>query len=80
MLTSTYLNSGPDLVDAVIGNAGTRIAFRLGSKDAGVLAREFAPRFEPEDFLNLPNYEFYLRLLIDGEPSRAFSAETRQHG
>ena len=67
---------GPELSDAVVGNAGTRIAFRVGSKDAEVLARDFAPRFEPEDFLNLPNYQFYLRLLIDGQPSRAFSAQT----
>ena len=78
--------SGNDLVDVDssrsdrprtgIGNAGTRIAFRLGSKDSAVLAREFAPRFEAEDFLNLPNFQYYLRLLINGQPSLAFSAET----
>ncbi len=66
---------GPELADAVIGNAGTRIAFRLGSKDAAVLTREFVPQFAVEDFLNLPNFEFYLRLLIDGRPSWGFSAK-----
>ena len=65
-----------ELADSVLGNAGTRISFRLGSKDSAVLAREFAPQFETEDFLNLPNFHYYLRLLIDGQPSRAFSATT----
>ncbi len=68
---------GSELADTIIGNAGTRIAFRLGSRDAAVMTREFAPALAPEDFLNLPNYAFYIRLLIDGEPSRAFSGETR---
>jgi hypothetical protein len=67
---------GPELADAILGESGTKIAFRLGSSDAAVLAREFAPRFGAEDFLDLPNFEYYLRLLIDGQPSRAFSATT----
>ena len=41
-----------------------------------MIARELAPKFEPEDLISLPNYAIYLRLLIDGEPSKPFSAET----
>jgi hypothetical protein len=62
--------------DAVFGNAGTLIAFRVGAADGAFLAREFAPTFAGEDFISLPRYHIYIRLLIDGEPSRPFSATT----
>lgn len=65
-----------ELRDAVLGNVGTLIAFRTGAQDAPVIARELAPKIEPEDLIALPNRHIYLRLLIDGEPSRPFSAET----
>ena len=44
--------------------------------DRLILARELAPKFEPEDLLRLPNFNIYLKLMIDGEPSKPFSAET----
>ena len=66
----------PDVRHAVLGNAGTLIAFRLGPEDAGVIAREFEPVFSPRDLMNLPNHSIYLKLMIDGEPSRPFSADT----
>ena len=62
--------------DAIFGNAGTILAFRTGASDGGFLAREFAPIFSESDFTGLPRYSLYLRLLIDGEPSRPFSAST----
>ena len=62
--------------DAILGNAGTIIVFRVGPVDAGFLAKEFDPVFSPTDLLSLPNYTVYLRLLIDGKPSKPFSAET----
>jgi hypothetical protein len=52
------------------------IAFRVGPEDAAALAKEFQPKFEVEDLLNLPNRSIYLKLLIDGTPSRPFSAAT----
>ena len=61
--------------DALLGNAGTLICFRVGAVDAGFLAREFDPVFSATDLLSLPNYTVYLRLLIDGKPSLPFSAE-----
>jgi hypothetical protein len=61
---------------AVLGNAGTLITFRLGPEDAVMLAREFEPVFTPEDLVNLPNHHIYLKLMIDGAPSKPFSATT----
>jgi len=65
-----------DVRHAVLGNAGTVIAFRVGAEDAPYLVREFADEFEAIDFLQLPNYRIYLKLMIDGEPSKPFSART----
>lgn len=66
----------PDVRHAVLGNAGTLITFRIGPEDASVIAREFEPIFFPYDLMNLPNRSIYLKLMIDGEPSRPFSADT----
>lgn len=65
-----------DIRSAVLGNAGTLISFRVGAEDAPYLARELQPNFAVEDLVNLPNRDFYLRLMIDGMPSRPFSART----
>ena len=64
----------PDIRHAVLGNAGTLITFRVGADDAHFLAREFEPRFQAGDWLNLPNHHIYLKLMIDGAPSKPFSA------
>jgi type IV secretory pathway TraG/TraD family ATPase VirD4 len=65
----------PDIRHAVLGNAGTVISFRVGPEDAALLAKEFQPTFDIEDLLNLPNFHVYLKLMIGGTPSRAFSAQ-----
>jgi CxxC-x17-CxxC domain-containing protein len=62
--------------DAVFGNVGTMIVFRVGSDDADFLESEFDPEFTPGDIVNLPNYKVYLKLMIDGVTSRPFSAKT----
>lgn len=61
---------------AILGNAGTIISFRVGTEDAQFLSKEMFPVFDLEDLLNLPNRSVYLKLMIDGTPSRPFSAET----
>jgi hypothetical protein len=77
VLANQYLQQlQPEISHAVLGNAGTLIAFRLGAYDAGLIAREFEPVFAPVDLLNLPNHRIYLKLMIDGTPSRPFSAST----
>jgi DNA helicase HerA-like ATPase len=68
----------PDIKSAVLGNAGTIISFRIGTEDAMLMAKEMYPEFDVEDFINLPNYKIYLKLMIDGKPSRPFSALTRK--
>ena len=65
-----------DISHAVLGNAGTLIIFRFSPEDGVLLAREFKPVFQPIDFLNLPNHQIYLKLMIDGTPSKPFSATT----
>jgi hypothetical protein len=66
----------PPVIDAVLGNAGTIVAFRLGPRDAAALAGEFEPKLEAVDLVNLPNHQIYLKLMIDGAPSQPFSAVT----
>jgi hypothetical protein len=66
----------PDVRGAIFGNVGTLISFRVGADDAPILAREFEPRFRPQDLIQLPNYDIYVRLMIEGTPSRPFSGAT----
>ena len=65
-----------DIRNAVLGNVGTIISFRLGQQDARYLEHECYPVFTTDDFTNLENFEIYLKLMIMGKPSKAFSAKT----
>jgi CxxC-x17-CxxC domain-containing protein len=62
--------------DAVFGNIGTLVSFRVGAEDAEYLEKEFAPEFYAENIVNLAKYNTYLKLMIDGLAGRPFSAET----
>jgi len=62
--------------DAVFGNVGTMIAFRVGAEDAEFLEKEFEPVFMINDLVNLTKYNIYLKLMIDGIAGDAFSATT----
>jgi CxxC-x17-CxxC domain-containing protein len=62
--------------DAVFGNVGTIVCFRVGPEDAEFLEKEFEPEFNASDLVNLPKYNCYVKLLIDGIASNSFSAET----
>lgn len=74
-LAHQYLHQLDDKIkQAVLGNAGTVISFRIGTEDAMHMAKEMYPEFDVEDFINLPNYKIYLKLMIDGKPSRPFGA------
>jgi len=61
--------------NAVFGNVGTFVIFRVGAMDAEFLAPEFAPTFTEEDIVNIAKYEFYIKLMIDGIASDPFSAQ-----
>ena len=74
-LTHQYLDQLPEEVQSgILGNVGTIICFRLGTADAKLMAEEFYPVFTVDDFLNLPRFNIYLKLLIDGVGSKGFSA------
>lgn len=65
-----------EVSDAIFGNVGTIVSFRVGAADAELLEKEFAPEFVIEDFVNLGKYRIILKLMIDGLASRGFSATT----
>jgi Type IV secretion-system coupling protein DNA-binding domain len=65
-----------DIRDAIIGNVGTIITFRIGAIDAELMKSEFNNLFTTDDFIRLPQYHIYLKLLIDGTTSEPFSAYT----
>lgn len=67
---------GKKVFDAVLGNVGTKIIFRIGSADAFILEKELAPELLANDLVNLPNFQVYMRLMVDGVTSRPFSAAT----
>lgn len=77
ILAHQYLGQlEPKILDAILGNVGTIVAFRVGAQDARLLEHEFAPTFSRQDLVRLPNREIYVKLMNDGVPSRPFSAQT----
>lgn len=77
ILANQYVTQIDEIVrDAIFGNAGTLIAFRVGAVDSEFLEKEFEPVFMMNDVVNLPKYSIYLKLMIDGIAGDAFSATT----
>ena len=62
--------------DAVFGNVGTMISFRMSADDAPILAKQFEPNFEAVDLLQMHNRNFVINMVIGGEKTPAFSART----
>ncbi len=62
--------------DAVFGNVGTMISFRVSADDAPILAKQFEPNFESVDLLQMHNRNFVINMVIGGEKTPAFSART----
>ena len=79
ILAHQYITQMEETVqDAVFGNIGTMVSFRVGATDAEFLEKEFAPEFLLNNFVSLPKYNIYLKLMIDGVASAPFSAQTLQ--
>ncbi|KFO68712.1 hypothetical protein ER57_02215 [Smithella sp. SCADC] len=77
ILAHQYIGQMEDKVrEAVFGNVGTMIAFRVGAEDGEFLEKEFSPEFYSTDLVNLSKQNIYVKLMIDGLTSRPFSAET----
>jgi hypothetical protein len=66
----------PEVKDAVFGNVGSMIAFRMGADDARGMQRYFEPRFEEYDLVHMHNRHFVVNMTIQGEKTPAFSAFT----
>lgn len=62
-----------EIRDSVFGNVGTIISFRASPSDADFLAKQFAPTFDTQDIIKLPNFQAIVRLMIDGLPSQPFN-------
>jgi len=72
-----YIAQLPEEVrDAVFGNAGTLITFRVGGTDADALIKEYEPVFLTNDLVNLDKFNIYIKLLVNGVSAPAFSART----
>lgn len=77
ILANQYISQLDEKVsDAVFGNCGTIVSFRVGAADAELLEKEFEPVFMMNDLINLPKFQIYLKLMIDGIAGDAFSATT----
>jgi len=69
-------NNDNSIRDAVFGNAGTLIAFRIGVEDAEFIEKEFAPIFNSRDLINIEARNAYIKLLIDNTASKPFNMQT----
>ncbi len=67
----------PVIKDAVFGNVGSLVAFRVGTEDAQFLESQFAPVFSAKDIMNTPNYNAIVRILANGVPTKPFSVAMR---
>lgn len=76
-VANQYISQMTDTVrDAVFGNVGTMISFRVSADDAPILAKQFEPQFEAQDLLQMHNRHFIINMVINGEKAPAFSATT----
>jgi len=76
-MANQYIAQMPEEVrDAVFGNVGTIVSFRVGATDADFLVKEFEPVFDQNDLVNLEKFHIYIKLLVDGIAASAFSAQT----
>ncbi|MEK7635675.1 MAG: type IV secretion system DNA-binding domain-containing protein [Patescibacteria group bacterium] len=76
LVSGTSGGTSTKVKDAIFGNVGTMIIFRVGAADAEFLEKELEPDFNIQDMTNLPNFHIYLKLMVDGVTSRPFSAIT----
>ncbi len=76
-IANQYLTQLPHPIrEAIFGNVGSIVSFRLGTQDATALAPELYPVFGVDDLLNLPRYTASVKLLVDGLAARPFTMRT----
>jgi hypothetical protein len=64
-----------EVKNAVFGNVGTLMAFRVGVTDANYLQHEFQPTFSEPDLLNIERFHAYMKTIINNEPAPPFSVD-----
>jgi hypothetical protein len=74
--TEAYGQGGTKMRDAVFGNVGTIMSFKIGAEDAEYMAKEMAPAISDQDAIGIPNFNCYCKLNINNVTSRAFSMAT----
>lgn len=67
--------SDVNLKDAIFGNVGSMMSYKIGPEDAKLMAEQFAPIYSEQDFMNMDKFKAALRLSIDGQPSPGFSLD-----
>lgn len=64
-----------EVKNAIFGNVGTMISFRLGVTDAAYMQREFQPRFSESDLINIERFHAYMKTIVNNEPVEPFSVD-----
>ena len=66
----------PSIKDAVFGNVGTMMSFKVGAEDAEYLEKEYAPTLSQQDIIGIANFTTYCKLNIDNASTRPFDIKT----
>jgi hypothetical protein len=74
--TEAYGDANTKMRDAVFGNVGTIMSFKIGAEDAEFLAKEYAPVLSEQDVIGVPNFNCYCKLTVNNVQSRPFSMAT----
>jgi len=74
--TAEYEQASTKMRDAVFGNVGTILSFKIGAEDAEYMAKEYAPVLSEQDVIGIPNFHCYSKLSINNTTSRPFSMGT----
>lgn len=74
--TGAYEQASTRMRDAVFGNVGTILSFKIGAEDAEYMAKEMAPVLSEQDVIGIPNFHCYVKLSINNTTSRPFSMAT----
>lgn len=76
LVVTKFGNTSSQIRDAVFGNVGTMMSFKIGAEDAEYMAKEYAPLLTEQDVIGIANYKAYIKLNIHNSTTRPFSLET----
>lgn len=65
-----------EVKNAIFGNVGTKVSFRIGVTDANYMQHEYQPTFTEGDLINIDRFNAYVNTIVDGEPVPSFSLDT----